>query len=264
MTEIPRALRLLRIALNVSDLRRASQFYGDALGFVALPPDGPTQLLRLGAQQIELTESAGAPYPPDSTAADLWFQHFAIVVTDIAAAYARLQHHGATSISQGGPIRLPAASGGVTAYKFRDPDGHPLELIAFPDGTVSEGIDHSALSVADADRSIAFYVGLLGLAPGPRQRNTGPEQDRLDGLPGVSVDVVALLPTGTQTPHVELLGYRSPHGRPSPVAAHDIAATRLVFEADDRPALLRRLADAGCPVAGATLRDPDGHLVVLA
>lgn len=32
--------------------------------------------------------------------------------------------------------RLPESSGGVTAFKFRDPDGHPLELLAFPDGKV--------------------------------------------------------------------------------------------------------------------------------
>ncbi len=31
-----------------------------------------------------------------------------------------------------GPERLPARSGGVSAFKFRDPDGHPLELLAFP------------------------------------------------------------------------------------------------------------------------------------
>ncbi len=40
---------------------------------------------------------------------------------------------GWTAISTDGPQRLPPSSGGVAAFKFRDPDGHPLELLAFPD-----------------------------------------------------------------------------------------------------------------------------------
>ena len=34
-------------------------------------------------------------------------------------------------ITVGGPIRLPCASGGARAFKFRDEDGHPLELLEF-------------------------------------------------------------------------------------------------------------------------------------
>ena len=57
----------------------------------------------------------------------LWFP--------IWGGYARLSAHaGWTTISTDGPQLLPASSGGVTAYKFRDPEGHPLELIAFPPG----------------------------------------------------------------------------------------------------------------------------------
>jgi catechol 2,3-dioxygenase-like lactoylglutathione lyase family enzyme len=203
------------------------------------------RILAFGHQSIELTIPAkpGAPYPADSTAADLWFQHFAIAVADIAAANTRLQRFHPAAITIGGPVRLPASSGGATALKFRDPDGHPLELIAGLRD--SGGIDHSAISVADADHSIAFYTG-LGLRLGTRQRNKGPKQDRLDGLAGVAVDVVALLPE-TPTPHVELLAYRSPRGRLAALQADDIAATRLVFAAD--------------VTAPITLRDPDGHWI---
>ncbi|MGB8684208.1 MAG: hypothetical protein WCD12_15080, partial [Candidatus Binatus sp.] len=59
----------------------------------------------------------------------------------------------------------------VTALKFRDPEGHPLELIAFPpDDTPAKwqrsstaeclGIDHSAISVAVTERSVKFYERL--------------------------------------------------------------------------------------------------------
>ena len=39
-------------------------------------------------------------------------------------------------ISPDGRVRLPDNSGGVTAYKFRDHDGHPLELLEFPQGRI--------------------------------------------------------------------------------------------------------------------------------
>lgn len=293
-----RATRLARVGLTVADLARAETFYRDALGFtavgaVATDPAWDTLLggrtrarrLRLGQQELLLSQfdMLGAAYPAGSTAADLWFQHFAIVAADIEGAYQRLLGHAATPITDGGPQRLPASSGGVTAYKFRDPDGHPLELIQFPPGTgdplwrrhgpgaLTLGIDHSALSVSDADRSVAFYAGLLGFTQADRQVNTGQEQDRLDGLAGVVVDVVALRPRDVATPHVELLGYRSPHGRPSPLPRRqsDVATARLILEVEELAAALDGIA-LPAPIAtladgtrAALVADPDGHALVL-
>jgi catechol 2,3-dioxygenase-like lactoylglutathione lyase family enzyme len=282
---LARAVRLLRIGLNVADLGRAGDFYAGALGFAAAGapreaapefatalgiPDArvTVQRLGLGAQEIEFAAFApkGRPYPSASTSTDLWFQHMAIVVGDIAAAHARVvAYGGATPITEGGPCKLPASSGGVTAWKFRDPDGHPLELIAFPPQSGPEpwrhvprdalavGLDHSAISVADADRSTAFYETALGLARTSRQVNRGPAQARLDGVPDPVVDVVALTPSGIATPHLELLGYRSPRGRPVPPGANaaDIAASRLVFGTDD-------LSGDDCRLG----HDPDGHVLL--
>lgn len=288
--------RLMCLSMNVYDLARSARFYREALGFEPEgepTPAGPawarllggdftTLRMRLGAQRIELArfDQSGAPYPADGTAADLYFQHFALLTSDMDAAYARLQKHGATPITRGGPQRLPAASGGVTAYKFRDPDGHPLELLAFPRAgsdalpatPITTGIDHTAISVADAERSIAFY-GRLGLAVTARQLNRGLAQEALDALAGVEVEVVALRPA-TPTPHVELLAYRRPRGRPQAPAMHlqDIAATRMLLQvahlpADPLPpADTEDLESAASPDSGrmALLRDPDGHLIVLA
>jgi catechol 2,3-dioxygenase-like lactoylglutathione lyase family enzyme len=293
--------QLLRIGLTVNDLDRASAFYREALGFrpVENQPDSSrkndglasdgvrSERLWLGSQEIELRQFdvQGAPYPADSTAADLWFQHFAIVTRDMEGALARLVGRGASPITQDGPQRLPPASGSVVAYKFRDPDGHPLELIQFPRGVAgfaqpsvsvetTAGIDHSALSVADADRSIAFYAA-LGLSLGSRQLNTGPAQERLDGLSGVSVEVIAMLPSDWPTPHVELLSYDTPRGRPAHPGSsrRDIADSSLIFEVADLRGLLEELAAAGistsisaqdgASIAAAELRDPDGHRIVL-
>jgi len=109
----------------------------------------------------------------------------------MAKAFAQLSAHHHAPISQGGPQVLPLSSGGVAAYKFRDPDGHPLELIHFPGGEPAErwagapglflGIDHSAITVTDLDAAIGFLGGALGLTVSERGLNRGPGQARLAG-----------------------------------------------------------------------------------
>ena len=254
-------------------LARLVQFYRDVLGFAAHGVDKPIdksemallglsgagrrQMLSLGDQilWIDQFEQAGRAYPADSDAASLWFQHLALVVDDMPGAYGRLRD--ITPISQEGPQLLPSSSGGVQAFKFRDPDGHPLELLQFPDektpaawrerrrldGQIGLGIDHSAISVADTEASATFYRA-LGLGTGKRTLNEGPAQQRLDGLPGVEVAVVPMKPEGG-TPHLELLGYRTSKGQAGPaLLANDVAATRIVWRG--RQARL--------------IRDPDCHL----
>ncbi len=293
---------LLRIGRNTRDLDRALAFYRDALGFRvddadASPPawtrlaridatPSRTAYLSLGAQHLEFTEFPDAePYPADGTSCDLAFQHCAIVVSDMDATHARATQHGAKPITRGGPQTLPPATGSVTAWKFRDPDGHPLELIRFPPGTGDPvwqtaqgngptlGIDHSAISVGDVERSIGFYQA-LGMRVAARGVNRGTEQQRLDGLDGVEVDVIAL--QGQRpTPHLELLRYRAPRGRPASLPVTAVAADRLVLSIRDLHAALASIArlpahadsrgDQGGPDGSriASLRDPDGHHLVL-
>ena len=294
--------QLLRVARNTARLERALRFYREALGFVvddanAAPPawmllpglcDTPPRCaqLSLGSQSLVFTEFPNAaPYPEEGAANDSCFQHCAIVVDDMRAACDRVMQHGATPITQGGPQTLPPSTGSVTALKFRDPDGHPLELIAFPQGTGDPvwqsahakdptlGIDHSAISVADVERSMLFYT-LLGMTVASRGVNHGIEQQRLDNLADVEVDVIAMHGTA-RTPHLELLGYRQPRGRANPSAALTaIAADRLVWQAGKVDVLLDALTDgdftdaivASGFIGGTTialLRDPDGHLLVL-
>ena len=256
-----------------ADLPRLVQFYRDVLGFAAqgeerpidqaeiallgLSGNGRRQVMSLGRQTISIDqfEQTGRSYPPGSDAASLWFQHLALVVSDMGEAFAQLRD--VVPISQGGPQQLPSSSGGVQAFKFRDPDGHPLELLQFPRdrtpnawrtdqrsvGQIGLGIDHSAVSVADADASTAFYRA-LGLSIGDRTLNEGPEQKRLDALRGVKVAVVSMVPL-EGTPHLELLGYQIPSGDPGPaLEANDVAATRIIWGGSE----------------AKLIRDPDGHL----
>jgi catechol 2,3-dioxygenase-like lactoylglutathione lyase family enzyme len=257
------------------DAERLASFYETALGFARIetrrldgpaferrmgaPGGGAAVILRLGDQSVELVQfdDPGQPYPEGVSGEDLRFQHIAIVVGDMAAAFAALQASpGWSPITTRGPVRLPPSSGGVTAFKFRDPDGHPAELLAFDvDRTppvwrggaqLFKGLDHSAISVADATRSALFYEG-LGMTVSARSHNVGPEQARLDGIAGAELDVVALSPPAA-TPHVELLAYRTPAPRAAePPGPHDVAATRLIFTG---PTPL-------------VLADPDGHRLIV-
>jgi catechol 2,3-dioxygenase-like lactoylglutathione lyase family enzyme len=278
MVTAGRVTRLTRIGLTVADLDRSEAFFRDGLGFERHGPASPdTRTMRLGAETIELTafDPPGRPYPESTDAADIRFQHFAVVVGDIQDAYDRVRREpGCMPISQGGPQRLPPSDGSVMAWKFRDPDGHPLELLQFvktrkrPGHTLKTGIDHSGIVVADVARSVAFYTELLGLTVAARTHNAGPAQQRLDGLARADVEVIALNPAQSPTPHIELLGYRLPQSQGSAEAPlRDIAATRLLLDVDDMPPLLDRLRRADVAIADAAgaplIRDPDGHAIVL-
>ena len=247
---------LKRFGRNVADLDRAANFYTEFLGFqpigtvrndpelAALLRVQKIRILRLqsAGREIELSQCfpAGALYPR-AGANVVHFQHIALLAPDIGAAYRKALAGGGEPISTHGPVQLPPASGGVTAVKFRDPDGHPLEFIEKP----AAGYDHSAISVADVERSLKFYAD-IGVSLGARQINHGVEQDALDGLHNTEVDVVTLLPP-QPSPHVELLCYQNPKAVSAEWAAGDICADRLVFAVDDGLQLTR---------------DPDGHIIV--
>lgn len=281
------ALRHLRLCSAQAKL--LARFYESALGFRQLAVEHLSGAqsqerfgvsgralritLGLGAQRVKLlqfVDQPGRPCPEGGSASDLMFQHFAIVVSDMAAAVAALgKATGWTPISTGGPQQLPASSGGVVAFKFRDPEGHPLELLAFPVAAVPTrwrhvsghgpflGIDHSAISVADSARSIAFYEA-LGLTVANRSVNDDPAQARLDDLDRPVVEVTAM-DLDQATPHLELLAYRDTGLRGTPeLRANDVAATCMVFGADPQ---------APCPrTSHARMRnlvDPDGHRLAI-
>ena len=270
--------RIVRISRVVADLDRAVAFYRDGLGFrtVSRGPLGPAvsellglpstpaeeAVLRLGDEEVALVrfDPPGVPYPPDSRSSDGWFQHLAIVVDDMAAAWRQLAAQSPRPISTNGPERLPPRNGAVTAVKFRDPDGHPLELIQFPPGGGRPawqraagagsgpflGIDHSAMAVASTARSLRFYRR-LGFRVAARSWNDSPAQSRLDGLRGARVRVTGLRFPSPDGPGLELLRY-TPPGRPAPtVPANALLTDWVTLSAG--PAVLRR--------------DPDGHRMLL-
>ncbi|MGH6991318.1 MAG: VOC family protein [Stellaceae bacterium] len=234
------------------DVGEAAPIRAADMKLLGLAGTGSRIAMSLGRSRVDIEsfDPPGRLYPGDTTACDLAFQHLALVTDDAEAAWCRARDAGAAPISRECPVTLPSSAGGVTAVKFRDPEGHPLEFLQFPPGANPDwkrtgimGIDHSAISVGDVAASRRFYAR-HGLSEESATLNRGPTQVTLDGLDGVEVDVVPMSPTD-KPPHVEMLGYRYPVGRAlSPLAANDIAATRIVWRSN----------------GDALIRDPDGHL----
>ncbi len=281
-----RGVRILRVSRVVADLDRAEQFYRDGLGFrrVGAGPGDPALaellgmpgavmqqiVLRLGGDEVALVrfDPAGPAYPADSRSNDGWFQHLAIVAGDLNEAFQRVSTRAPQPISIGGPVVLPPRNGGVSAFKFRDPDGHPLELIHFPPGTGRTkwqrpgagtfGIDHSAIASASSARSIRFYRR-LGFRVSDRSWNYGPAQERLDGLSGAQARVTGLRFPGSDGLGLEMLAYVPP-GRVMPDAPANAAVTDWVTVLCPN---LRRGVRLENGSLAALVRDPDGHRIVM-
>lgn len=225
------------IGTTVSDMGRAVAFYRDILEFEQefdvefLDPAYERFVgvfgarvrivgMVLGPNRIELTQfitPRGRPVPPDSRSHDEWFQHLALIVTNMDQATARLRQHQVQLVSPA-PQRFP--DGRAFLY-FQDPDGHPLELAEFPGETpvnpnkLFQRIDHTAIVVRDLPASLAFYQR-LGFEVTARAEGFSPVQERLNNVFGLHLEIVGLrLPQGGI--HVELLHYLTPPGgRPFP------------------------------------------------
>jgi catechol 2,3-dioxygenase-like lactoylglutathione lyase family enzyme len=287
------AVRIDRVTLIVSDLDQAEDDYVTTFG-CAVESRGPIEhsltsvlgisdasgrrsLLRLGRERIELlefTDLMGRPYPCDSTSTDIWFQHMAIVVTDMTAAHQRVMAHPRfRPISRAGPVRLPEESGGVVAFKFRDHDGHPLELIAFPeargplewyngDGTKTFlGIDHTAIGISDSGISTTFFRTVFGFSAEHSTENRGHEQADLDDVDNVHVSVTQLA-KDRPAPRMELLQYHGGTRRPIPrnTTSNDIAATHSVVQVASLASTAGALARCGRPLSSDDLMTLDGDI----
>jgi catechol 2,3-dioxygenase-like lactoylglutathione lyase family enzyme len=298
------------IELTVSDLDRSVEWYrrlldartsgaereevGEALeertGVFAAHTR--SQALAVGAECLELTEflaQKGRPAPPDARSNDRWFQHVAVVVSDMDAAYARLRaahvEHASSS-----PQRLPdwnPGAGGIRAFYFKDPDRHVLELIWFPPGKGDPrwqeggagrplvlGIDHTAIAVEDTDRSLRFYRDALGLREAGRSENWGPEQARLNGLAGAHLRITQVrAPKGPGIEFLEYLAPRDGRSYPTDERASDLIHWNTILVVSDLAPLTRSLLAARAPLVSASashppgrpvrVRDPDGHVVEL-
>lgn len=299
------------IGITVSDLDRSVEFYTSVLSFEKVGEFEAagdefehlqgvfglrvrTARLRLGDEFIELTEylaPRGRPAPSDARSNDRSFQHIAIIVSDMDRAYQWLRAHKVQHASPG-PQLLPAwnkNAGGIRAFYFRDPDGHALEVLAFPpdkgaakwhrpSSRVFLGIDHTAIVISDTEASLKFYRDILGLQVAGESENFGIEQERLNNVFGARLRITSL--RASSGPGVEFLEYLAPRdGRPYPpeTRPNDLIYWQTKFlgmSADEAARSLQKFRSAFISTSVVELadtkagfrksfvaRDPDGHAV---
>ncbi len=302
------------VGFTVSDMDRAIDFYTKVLPF-EIVSDTETfgtdvehltgvfgarvriVRLRLGSEFLELTEyltAGGRPIPVDSRSNDRWFQHIAIIVSDMDKAYSHLRKHKVRHASTA-PQKLPEyikAAAGIEAFYFKDFDNHVLEILAFPPdkgakkwhdlartGKLFLGIDHTAIGIEETDASLEFYRDALGLTVAGNSENYGTEQEHLNNVFGARL-LITGLKTREEGIAVEFLQYLAPtDGRtfPKDTRSNDIWHWQTGFEAEKVDLLGQILRERKFNFVstgvvsfekrslgfnkGVLVRDPDGHAV---
>lgn len=308
-------VRVGAVGMTVDDMDRSVDFYTRVLSFEKVSDvevfGGEYEQLqgvfglrmrvvrmRLGDEQLELTEylaPKGRPLPADSRSNDLWFQHVAVITSDMDRAYAWLRQNKVRHASTG-PQTLPQwnqNAAGIRAFYFKDPDGHALEILQFPPDKGAAkwhlkgdrlflGIDHTAFVVSDTEASLRFYRDALGLSVAGESENYGTEQEHLNNVFGARLRITSLRAPGGG-PGLEFLEYLSPRdGRPAPAdrRANDLLHWQTTLYTRSAPASAEALAggkyafvspgvvrlkdDALGLRQGFLVRDPDGHVMKLA
>jgi len=309
-TEGPVIAALDSIGLTVGDIDRSVDFFAKVLSFEKVSDrevygTGFERLqglfgirarivrMKLGDEWIELTEyltPKGRPIPGDSRSNDRWFQHIAIIVSDMDRAYQWLRQNRVEHASTG-PQTLPEwnkNASGIKAFYFKDPDQHVLEILSFPPDKGDPkwhretqklflGIDHTAIVVSDTEASLRFYRDTLGLEQTGESENYGVEQEHLNNVFGARLRITAL--RAASGPGVEFLEYISPRdGRPYPgdARASDLFNWQTNFISTDvRDTEVRLRAGKFAFISpgavdfsdgetdfkrGVSVRDPDGHV----
>lgn len=299
------------VSITVSDLDRAVEFYSKVLRFekvseVEFAGEDYEHLqgvfglririarMKLGSEFIELVDylaPEGRPIPIDSRSNDRWFQHIAIIVSDMDRAYQWLRENKVQHASNG-PQVLPAwnkNAGGISAFYFKDPDGHALEILHFPPDKGNPkwhkqtdqlflGIDHTAIVVSKTQASLKFYRDLLGFEVAGESENYGTEQEHLNNVFGARLRITSM--KSQSGPSIEFLEYLAPvDGRPLPADARpndliawitrlktnevEVAAKSLNGSALISPGIVTINDEKAGFKKGFLLRDPDGHILAI-
>lgn len=300
------------IGITVKDMNRSVKFYEEVLGFKKISDNEfsgaeyeslnnlfglniRVAKMQLGDEFIELTDfltSGGRSIPEDQKSNDLFFQHIAIVVSDMDKAFRQLKRFNVEYVSTS-PQTLPitnVAAAGIKAFYFHDPDDHNLELIYFPkgkgdpkwqtaNGKIFLGIDHTAIGVSSTENSQKFYQDALGIERKGDSWNFGTEQEHLNNVEGASLHITGFRVAAG--PGVEFLQYLKPGpGKkyPADTRADDIWFWQTNLFTSDAEALYKKLKVAGYDFISKQIvhfnangfhskafivKDPDGHAVLV-
>lgn len=134
--------------------------------------------------------------------------------------------------------------------------------------------DHTGITVANLERSLAFWRDVLGFELSHRPHQTGSLASEITGVPGAEISIAVLKGYGHK---IELLEYLAPPDRqklcPRPC---DVGSVHVAFQVDDLDAVLNAIAASGWEAPGQPqtltagpnagkrvvyVRDPDGSTI---
>ena len=134
--------------------------------------------------------------------------------------------------------------------------------------------DHTGFTVANLERSLAFWRDVLGFELSHRPHHTGDLAAEVTGVPGAEISIAVLKGYGHK---IELLEYLAPPDRkrvtPRPC---DVGSVHVAFTVADLDAVLSAIAASGWKAAGEPqtlkagpnagkrvvyVRDPDGTTI---
>jgi catechol 2,3-dioxygenase-like lactoylglutathione lyase family enzyme len=134
--------------------------------------------------------------------------------------------------------------------------------------------DHTGITAANLERSLAFWQGVLGFELSHRAHHTGDLASEVTGVLGAEISIAVLKGYGHK---IELLEYLAPPDRRrADLRPCDVGSVHVAFTVDDLDAVLNRIAASGWKAAGKPqtltkgpnvgrrvvyVRDPDGTTI---
>ena len=134
--------------------------------------------------------------------------------------------------------------------------------------------DHTGITVANLERSLAFWRDVLGFEPSHRAHHTGDLAGEVTGVPGAEILLAVLKGYGHK---IELLEYLAPSDRKHIyLRPCDVGSVHVALTVDNLDAVLSAIAASGWKAAGKPqtlktgpnagkrvvyVRDPDGTII---
>jgi catechol 2,3-dioxygenase-like lactoylglutathione lyase family enzyme len=108
--------------------------------------------------------------------------------------------------------------------------------------------DHTGLTVANIERSLAFWQEVLGFELSHRAHHTGDLASEVTGVPGAEISIAVLKGYGHK---IELLQYLAPSDRKHVgLRPCDVGSVHVALLVDDLNAVLNTIAASGWKAAG--------------
>lgn len=134
--------------------------------------------------------------------------------------------------------------------------------------------DHTGITVANLERSLAFWRDVLGFEFSHQTHQSGALASEITGVPGAELTLAVLKAPGHE---IELLEYHAPPDRVrAKLRPCDVGSVHVAFTVDYLDAVIERIAASGWKAAGSAhtlasgpnagkrvvyVRDPDGTTI---